>query len=1554
MPDQWKDFNVSVMRVATGNGHETSASVGEYTMKLVEEFNIRDSATVRFLFTSNFLDKVLISFSQADKLAKFSIRNGSDHLCIDVQYQHSLPNFNADVEIRSNKIPGEKMNMGTSYDGNSKKFKFFVDYDSGRAMDMDVSVPNDFAGKSGSIIMTVKTASPLPAIDARIEVSYSFDSDQTASLQGSVNGKAASVSLRRQTGDGKDITKMNLESPVQNVEATLSFSSEWEWSLEVTSDAFSSKISLEMAEEDKMEMRFESSTYSGKAEWELTNYVSNNKIKFDSELENKATGDKKFMKIEAEMEGTEVEVGMKSSIPGFEDVKATGTVEETPQGYVFSATGDVGSEGYAFSAVYSRDQELGNDQTGNAVTLRADYGSKYIEVRGQTTLGDNNASASLKIRGSGGRKFDVSISGSNTDSGVEVTGDVTANENTVLLANLLLENSGKQKGLAVTFKSASGTLVDLQGVIAFDGSRVSLRTAAALPALGLDEDTFKANFAFQPLETADGGIKFEVLGDLVLMGTPRKIVLKLSNKGYNAAIEMGLTAFGQAYSLKMGSEVTGSNGQPTTWRFYLNSMELVYEDAMHTPNNFASVRLVLKGDVDLNVIGAGSTDIGLTEVFAKFSSVGHGYKLEINANSDKLFSGSVGSKIVIRDRAYGTSGLEVAASVDVDVNGINKKVALSVEANEKGCMEVTYGNGPNNKVVLALNRSKRSAEATVMNEELGNYELKIGDLLTNGYFTLSTSQGQHKVSYLLDQEDGYGFNIEVDSPWLDDKVAGEFHLGSKRVGAAYEVNRVKREIGLEYDMDDTKAHVTLKTPFQDYRKLSIRSANPTKSQYEFSFEADMDSHEASFGLMYEFSMEKGGVVLVRYNFDGENGEIGLNLSSPNNLPTLDSQLYFIKGDSNVFQLTSKVAKDGDWMNLEMKGMYLGASVADVLMRINVAMMDNMDVKLKMGPSEYSAKLSRKGTEDFELVMQTPIPGYESMVLTYQNKGGQLREIELTKNKKSIMTLTMRPDFSGPTYGIKLDFKLMQIWARLDCQANVDLQKDLGLKIVLKTSNSDYSNMIFRIRRLSEGNKVNWQIEIRHNDLFYQENSVGTGCWEMQAGGVDCTVKDEVKTNFPFLEYASTVSETKIEMKDGFSSHDIAYNYKAEDDAGAIIASSDIKMRAKLFSSLLFKATGQFKQGSWTGMKGKFDSEIKIAKGATMKQGIKMLVKAFGQNIRLIVKEADGEYKAQINTSIPGYEKLEGLAVVKDKGMETKMVNLKMKKNGGDMIEVKYQRTTDFMTSFDAKIEVISGSVKQALGLEAKKGTDGYVVKLYTQGSHSNIAAECNSNLEYSNAASGVLTATGSIKGDGIFVQGIDYQMGLKASFDKDGGSGDNNSNLELTFEDNANKKQWKVTMEHSILGKDFKASAAIDSPSGSPIKPMRINVSSQYVMLYPEMSLNIGWTVRAGDIVYMKMKDLGFVFDSSNYHAKVGFDCKVQGNAYKVMGEADSYKTIEVTLDLPLEGTGLGRFSIKCINDFKGGLDFNSELLLATPWTETYGISMQGTPSGNGFDINGR
>ena len=82
-------------------------------------------------------------------------------------------------------------------------------------------------------------------------------------------------------------------------------------------------------------------------------------------------------------------------------------------------------------------------------------------------------------------------------------------------------------------------------------------------------------------------------------------------------------------------------------------------------------------------------------------------KLEMSANSNSLFDGNLGGKVVIRDRAYGTSGLEVAASVDVNVDGFSKKVALSVEANEKGCMEITYGNGTNNKVSFYLHHLRK-------------------------------------------------------------------------------------------------------------------------------------------------------------------------------------------------------------------------------------------------------------------------------------------------------------------------------------------------------------------------------------------------------------------------------------------------------------------------------------------------------------------------------------------------------------------------------------------------------------------------------------------------------------------------------------------------------------------------------------------------------------------------------------------------------------------------------------------------------------------------------
>merc|ERR1719295_2162334 len=118
-------------------------------------------------------------------------------------------------------------------------------------------------------------------------------------------------------------------------------------------------------------------------------------------------------------------------------------------------------------------------------------------------------------------------------------------------------------------------------------------------------------------------MKFEVLGDLVLMGHQRKIVLKLnSDKAFNNEIEVGFKAFGHNYSMKMGSEAGSANPRTNTFRIYLNDSEAVIQrlkDDDYTAKE-QTMRIRISGKIDLNMIGAGNADLGVTEVTAKLAS----------------------------------------------------------------------------------------------------------------------------------------------------------------------------------------------------------------------------------------------------------------------------------------------------------------------------------------------------------------------------------------------------------------------------------------------------------------------------------------------------------------------------------------------------------------------------------------------------------------------------------------------------------------------------------------------------------------------------------------------------------------------------------------------------------------------------------------------------------------------------------------------------------------------------------------------------------------------
>ena len=743
MPRALERYNVSIKRISKGaNKYETTAKAGPFSMVLKDEINLYDtpSPKVDILITSNFVEKVLVTYTHDIQEFKFSIKNGQDHLCVDMDYKYSEPTFEANVEVRSNKIPGEKINLKTNYNG--QHFTFSMDYTTGRALDINVTVPGSFKGKSGVIEMNVKTSDPLPALESRINVDYKFDNGgKSASLSGIVNGRKIDVNLTQEKDGSSYVTKMKATSPDVDLdyEAILKYNPSGEVDIEFKGGNISLTANANMSGFD---INAESNKYKISANVAICIKNCKEQLKCEFRIKDKQAGGEEFIKINAKVKGKEVKITMESSVTGFEKVITSGSIQKTQRGYAFSATGDTGSEGYSIEGEYKATSKE------HSLNLRVDYGSKYLKFKTETKIGNEAARADMIIESSEFQRYHATIKGrGKLDSAMEFETRILKGNKSFVEMHIMMENSNVQKGMIATLKTPSGTIMDVQGVLGLEGRRATLKAACVVPSLGMPEDSFKANFAFQPFENSSNAMKFEVLGDLVLMGHQRKIVLKLnSDKAFNNEIEVGFKAFGHNYSMKMGSEAGSANPRTNTFRIYLNDSEAVIQrlkDDDYTAKE-QTMRIRISGKIDLNMIGAGNADLGVTEVTAKLASTKwlfKDWKIEISGKSNSFFVGTFGAKIALNDNPYDRPGLQISASGEVDTDTIKKKVAILADTGDKGAIEVSYGNGVNHKVVVALSRSKRSARASFYNDDFGNFDFELGEELTSGVLILTTRYG---------------------------------------------------------------------------------------------------------------------------------------------------------------------------------------------------------------------------------------------------------------------------------------------------------------------------------------------------------------------------------------------------------------------------------------------------------------------------------------------------------------------------------------------------------------------------------------------------------------------------------------------------------------------------------------------------------------------------------------------------------------------------------------------------------------------------------------------
>ena len=82
---------------------------------------------------------------------------------------------------------------------------------------------------------------------------------------------------------------------------------------------------------------------------------------------------------------------------------------------------------------------------------------------------------------------------------------------------------------------------------------------------------------------------------------------------------------------------------------------------------------------------------------------------------------------------------------------------------------------------------------------------------------------------------------------------------------------------------------------------------------------------------------------------------------------------------------------------------------------------------------------------------------------------------------------------------------------------------------------------------------------------------------------------------------------------GFQRLDVLVDSKDKDSYGNVVSNSDVSITLKPMPfAISVKATGQSREGTWTGMSGEFDTEIKVAVSPDAKQGMRLSVKANGK------------------------------------------------------------------------------------------------------------------------------------------------------------------------------------------------------------------------------------------------------------------------------------------------------------------------------------------------------
>ena len=752
-----KYSKLTLDRTEAGKGHVTVLGLGPHEVKLKELVKINHGPAILDLelISSVFIDKMLFKLNEADRTGKFSVKKGANHLCIDVKADKT----GAELEIRSNYLPKEKVNITIKKDESDHKIELTGSHGGVRAVHLMAEMPGWFNSEGGEANLDLKTGGDLPELSVAISCQYKLNlpRDIEANFKMISNGKTLEFSFKKWVEGGMSKLEFQLESPLdtlRHLEAEFETEDgygnlEIEYGLEGSPDHLKlelttkavrgkngdAKLSIELDGEEILELMAAAdivqNTFESKLVWK------------DQE-----------MTLNGRVEGEEVSMELKSPFENFKNVEASGTWKKTDNGAVFRATGDVDSIGHAIVLEYKLDSNLFE------MNWRADRGSKYIEFESLFELSSNSPEGSMTLRSSEFSPCTVDLKVTKGDMKLETKVKVVTPLKRMknIDGHLMLEYTDQKKGMIASIKT-DRPIIDIQAVVGRQGNGGgTFKFGAAVPALGIDENTFMIELTYKPMSMSDDPKEFEIFGEFTFAGTPRKIGINVKQEGpYDFDATMTFVGFGREVVLRIGNKIKYSDDL-FKWQANLNDIKL--QVSFDNSILHSTVRLMIEpieGVVEL-------PKVSLDMEYRHEES----FRLQMDAGPGRLVS----SKFVMLGR-------KVMGMVEVDFDGFKRTGSLKMEFGAKGRFEVTFGDSKSG--IEMQMRNKRSARAAFFSEEFGNYEFDLDEKMSKGVLVLTTAHGFHKISYDVKDTNGWDVTLEMESPWLaNGKAVAKVHLDTSK------------------------------------------------------------------------------------------------------------------------------------------------------------------------------------------------------------------------------------------------------------------------------------------------------------------------------------------------------------------------------------------------------------------------------------------------------------------------------------------------------------------------------------------------------------------------------------------------------------------------------------------------------------------------------------------------------------------------------------------------------------------------------------------------------